>query len=249
MNATLPKVDSWAGFGLKIVAYGGFFVTGLAFLLTAEPVQNALAKSSGAAVAQETADKALEISRSNAQTLSSLNGQILGFTQSMANAQEQIAGTTESLAGVASSIDTMTTKLLELDARNQIATVAPMSIADSGHIEDVALGARTRVTIRFSQERDCGRADYWTIRFRDGQGLSGAFEDLSVNDDEGFGPRFDVAPGSFREYTFTAVMPGDDLFVPGVAQARVVISGWTLCPEAEEARSQQIAFTILPKKK
>lgn len=246
----IPRADSWLGFFGKLLVAGGFIVTAVNFvLLDNQRVRARLAEATGVLEIKKTADDALRLANEQAATIASFRQEIVDVSTAISVAQTQIARTTTSLAEVSKNLDTTTAQLLELNARQVRSTVAPMEIVDPGRIEATRIGERTKVTIRFSQERDCGRADHWAIRFRDSAGLSGAFEDLSVNDTEGFGPRFDVAPGSFRDYSFTAVLPGDDLFTEGVAQGRVIVSGWQLCPDAEEARSPSIAFSILPAKK
>lgn len=245
----IPRAESWIGFILKVSAVIGLLWWVPPFVLENKRVAGALAAATGADMALSTAKSALELAQAQNDTITTFRGQIVDVSQAIATAQTQIAATTTSLASVATKLDDTTARLVELDGRQKRATAAPMTIIDPGHIDDVAPGHRTRVTIRMSQERDCGRADHWAIRFRDSEGLSGVFEDLSVNDGEGFGPRFDPAPGSFRDYSFTAALPGDDLFSAGVAQARVIVSGWQLCPDADEARSPSIPFTILPSAK
>lgn len=257
----IPRADSWLGFFGKLIVLGSFIIAAVNFvLLDNEKVRIRLASAVGMprvveqlTAAQTSAGAALDMALRQQTTLDGLSGQILTFTGVVSEFQEQVnvtqaqmAESAAALAAMTTRLDQMTTKLLDLDERRKGGEEAPMIMVEPERIEDVALGGRTRVTIRFSQERDCGRADHWSIRFRDSAGLSGAFEDLSVNDSEGFGPRFDAAPGSFRDYTFTAGLPGDDLFSPGVAQGRVIVSGWQLCPNAAEARSPAIPFTILP---
>jgi len=150
------------------------------------------------------------------------------------------------ISALTNSVSELTT-LVKSVAKDQKAEADPAIrfFTEGSYITNGQPGGTVRFTVRFIKLRDCGRPEI-VAWFRNGDGITHSFEDISIVDSHGrgFAHPSDIDEVLLRH--FTARVPSNEDVHSGRAEGWIEVGPYSGCLNSPIVSSPKVAFDILP---